>query len=239
MIHGPGGANAGAMDEHQHAGWNWCTSPNPDSCALMCGDHHGVAIHPPTGNLWMGADFAETWLDYMNSRNSGHDLWWPTVTDPGAPFSQSFRAWENRSNDGQHPEWGGRDFVTSMAFDAYGDLWIASYFNGIARARIDPRDGRALARSQADLDYFNHRSGTRPAWPADDFVWTVAGDGDGSVWAGGPHGAWRFVAATGQWVAYGPVLPGSNVAQIAFDPRPGVRAVLLATSGGLVIYRGK
>jgi hypothetical protein len=252
----------GTMEEHVHAGWNWCTTSNPDSCVLVAGDHWGVAMHPSTGNLWIGANFSAAFVGYLSNetiphrpdpapRINRHPGEWDSAValDPEAPWEMGFRTWVGRSVDNQRPEWGGRDFVQSMTFDAYGDLWIASYYNGIARARIDPRTGFAKAKKQDDLDYWNHRFGKTPMWPADavngmlgDYVWTIAGDQDGSVWAGGPHGAYRFVAATDQWVSYAGVLPagsGTNVGQISFDPRPGVRAVYMATNGGLVIYRGK
>ena len=237
----------GDMEEHQHAGYNYCPTANWWDCSLVAGDHHGVAIHPATGNVWIGADFAEELLPYMTS--SPHEWWnahsceapWSTLCD-----GRSVRTWVNRSVDPERPEWGGRDFAQGMAFDAYGDLWVASYFNGLARLRIDPATGKTTAKSQADIAYWNHRDGTAPAWPADprngklwDYVWTVAGDPDGSIWVGGPHGAWRLVAATAQWVSYGGLLPGQNVSRITIDPRPGQRAVYLATNGGLVIYRGK
>jgi hypothetical protein len=236
----------GIMEEHQHAGYNYCPTPDPASCSLVAGDHHGVAIHPPTGNVWIGADFAEEMAPYMT--NTPHELWVAhTCESPWALMcaGKSVRTWVGLSVDPTHPEYGGRDFVQAMAFDANGDLWVGSYFNGLARLRIDPATGLTRAQKQGDIDYWNHRFGNTPAWPGDarngtvwDFVWTVAGDPDGSLWVGTPHGAWRFVAATGQWVTYNGLLPGQNVAQISLDPRPGVRAVYFATNKGLTIYRG-
>jgi hypothetical protein len=252
----------GTMEEHQHAGWNYCTTPDPNSCSLLAGDHHGLAIHPTTGNVWIGADFAAIFVGYLsketipperkdvkpgtpiNRRPGEYDT--AFVLDPFAPWKMGFRTWYGRSADVDRPEWGGRDFTMGMDFDAYGDLWIAGYFNGIARARIAWDTGFTKATKLDDFDYWNHRFGKTPLWPADfdhgttrDYVWTIAGDPDGSVWAGGPHGAYRFVAATDQWVSYAGLLPGQNVSRITLDPRPGVRAVYLATNGGLVIYRGK
>jgi hypothetical protein len=233
----------GTMEEHLHAGFNYCPTPSPDSCSLVAGDHHGVAIHQPTGNFWIGADFASSFADY---RRAGNVMGRVHINDNSdTPSPTAFRTWVGKSVDDQRPEFGGRDFVQAMTFDAYGDLWIGSYYNGMAHVKIDQQTGLALVHSQSDIEYWNHRFGKTPAWQADptggtirDYVWSLAGDPDGSIWMGGPHGAWRFVAATNQWVFYGALLPGSNVAQVSLDPRPGHHVAYFATDGGLAIYRG-
>jgi ligand-binding sensor domain-containing protein len=182
----------------------------------------------------MGADFAAERLDYLKGGIDGS-----VTNNVDVPQTDGIRLWVNRSLDSQHPEWGGRDFIMAMAFDAYGDLWVGSYFNGIARVKM--KGSFSTAKSQADVDYWANRSwAKKPAWgDAGDYVWTLAGDPDGSVWIGGGQNAWRFVAATGQTVSYGSVIPGQNVNQISFDPRPGKRAVVFATDSGAFVYRGK
>ena len=41
----------GGMEEHQHAGWNYCSTPSPDSCSLLAGDHHCLALQPLADSL--------------------------------------------------------------------------------------------------------------------------------------------------------------------------------------------
>ena len=225
-----------AMDEHAHAAWNWCPAFMYPECSLMTGDHKGIAI-APDGNVWMGADFAAERLAYMDK--PGGDLYGRVDNDVDVPQSDGLRLWVNRSNDSQHPEWGGRDFITGLAFDAWGDLWVASYMNGIAR--IPMKGSFSAAKSWSDLEYWSHRRGDRvPAWTdASDNVWTIAADPDGSVWAGGPQGAFRLVGRTGQWISYRGVVPGPSVNQISLDPRPGSRGVVFATDSGAFVYTGK
>jgi ligand-binding sensor domain-containing protein len=125
-----------------------------------------------------------------------------------------------------------------LAFDVYGDLWAASYFNGIARVKMN--GSLSTAKSQQDVDYWANRSwANKPPWGSDgDYVWTIAADPDGSIWIGGAQNAWRFVAATGQFVSYASVIPGQNVNQISLDPS-GKRGVVFATDSGAFVYRGK
>jgi len=225
-----------SMDEHAHAAWNFCPASRYPECTLMTGDHKGIAI-ARDGNVWMGADFAAERLSYMDQ--PGGDLYGWVDNDVDAPKPDGLRLWVDRSNDSQHPEWGGRDFVTGMAFDAWGDLWVSSYMNGVAR--IPMKGSFSTAKSWSDLEYWSHRRGDRvPAWtdPSDN-VWTLAADPDGSAWVGGPQGAFRFVGRTGQWISYGGVVPGPSVNQISLDPRPGSRGVVFATDSGAFVYTGK
>ena len=225
-----------SMDEHAHAAWNFCPASMYPECTLMTGDHKGIAI-ARDGNVWMGADFAIERLSYMDQR--GGDLYAWVDNDVDVPKPDGLRLWVNRSNDNQHREWGGRDFVTGMAFDAWGDLWISSYMNGVAR--VPMKGSLSAAGSWSDVEYWSHRHGDRtPAWsdPSDN-VWTLAADPDGSIWVGGPQGAFRFVGRTGQWISYGGVVPGPSVNQISLDPRPGSRGVVFATDSGAFVYTGK
>jgi hypothetical protein len=185
----------------------------------------------------MGADWSTARIDYMKG---GLDAFVDDNVD--FPKPDGLRIWVNRSQDpidGQHPDWGGRDFTQALAFDAYGDLWAGSYFSGIARIHMNGTV--SAAKSQADVDYWTHAAGAKtPGWSGSDNVMTLAGDPDGSMWIGGGGiGAYRFVAATGQWVSYRSVVPGANVNRISFDPRPGRRGVVMATNAGVFIYRGK
>ena len=225
-----------SMDEHAHAAWNFCPASMYPECSLMTGDHKGIAI-APDGNVWMGADFAAERLSYMDQ--PGGDLYGRVDNDVDFPKPDGVRLWVNRSNDWQHPEWGGRDFVTAMAFDAWGDLWVSSYMNGVAR--IPMKGSFSTAKSWSDVEYWSHRRGDHlPAWTdASDNVWTLAADPDGSVWVGGPQGAFRLVGRTGQWISYGGVVPGPSVNQISLAPRPGPRSVVFATDSGAFVYTGK
>ena len=225
-----------SMDEHAHAAWNFCPASMYPECTLMTGDHKGIAI-ARDGNVWMGADFAIERLSYMDQ--PGGDLYAWVDNDVDVPKPDGLRLWVNRSNDNQHREWGGRDFVTGMAFDAWGDLWVSSYMNGVAR--VPMKGSFSAAGSWSDIEYWSHRQGDRtPAWsdPSDN-VWTLAADPDGSIWVGGPQGAFRFVGRTGQWISYGGVVPGPSVNQISLDPRPGSRGVVFATDSGAFVYTGK
>ena len=112
------------------AAWNFCPASMYPECTLMTGDHKGIAI-AADGNVWMGADFAAERLSYMDQ--SGGNLYAWVDNDVDVPKADGLRLWVNRSNDSQHREWGGRDFVTGMAFDVWGDLWVSSYMNGVAR----------------------------------------------------------------------------------------------------------
>ena len=225
-----------AMDEHAHAAWNFCPASMYPECTLMTGDHKGIAI-AADGNVWMGADFAAERLPYMDK--PGGDLYGFVDNDVDVPRPDGLRLWVNRSNDSQHHEWGGRDFVTGMAFDVWGDLWVSSYMNGVAR--IPMKGSFSAAGSWSDVEYWSHRRGDKvPAWtdPSDN-VWSLVADPDGSIWVGGPQGAFRFVGKTGQWISYGGVVPGPSVNQISLDPRPGSRGVVFATDSGAFVYTGK
>ena len=224
-----------AMDEHAHSAWNFCPASMYPLCSLMTGDHKGIAI-APDGNVWMGADFAAERLAYMDK--PGGDLYGPVDNNVDSPEPDGLRLWVNRSNDSQHPEWGGRDFVTAMAFDAWGDLWIASYMNGVAR--VPMKGSFSAASSWSELEYWSHRRGDKvPGWSGADNVWALAADPDGSIWIGGPQGAFRFVGRTGQWISYRVIVPGPSVNQISLDPRPGSRGVVFATDSGAFVYTGK
>jgi len=225
-----------AMDEHAHAAWNFCPASMYPECSLMTGDHKGIAI-AADGNVWMGADFAAERLAYMGQ--PGGDLYGRVDNDVDVPKADGLRLWVNRSNDSQHPEWGGRDFVTAMAFDVWGDLWVSSYMNGVAR--VPMKGSFSTATSWSDLEYWSHRRGDKvPGWTdRSDNVWSLAADPDGSMWVGGPQGAFRFVGRTGQWISYGGVIPGPSVNQISLDPRPGSRGVVFATDSGAFVYTGK
>lgn len=238
-----------AMQEHQHAGYNyWDASTGVTS--LLTGDHHGVAIDPATGNVWMGADYGVIRLHYMDGL-AGGDFYEQNVSKAyhdttGAisytPDPISFQTWgctdgvsgcRSLSQDGPsygssyHPSTGGRDFVQAMTFDAYGQLWAGSYLNGLARIPIAPGSdgsGQNTARAQTGFQFWNNnRGGQKPGWGSDtyDFVFALQGDPDGSLWVGTrDFGAYRFVAQTGQWVSYAGVVRGNTVTQISLDPRP-------------------
>ena len=225
-----------SMDEHAHAAWNFCPASTYPECTLMTGDHKGIAL-AADGNVWMGADFAAARLPYMDQ--PGGDLYGWVDNDVDVPKADGLRLWVNRSNDSQHPEWGGRDFVTAMAFDAWGDLWVSSYMNGVARMPM--KGSFSAAKSWNDVEYWSHRRGDKvPGWTdSSDNVWTLVADPDGSVWVGGPQGAFRFVGRTGQWISYGGVVPGPSVNQISLAPRPGPRSVVFATDSGAFVYTGK
>ncbi|MFL5310744.1 MAG: two-component regulator propeller domain-containing protein [Myxococcales bacterium] len=225
-----------AMDEHAHAAWNFCPASMYPECSLMTGDHKGIAI-AADGNVWMGADFAAERLSYMDQ--PGGDLYAWVDNDVDVPKPDGLRLWVNRSNDTQHPEWGGRDFVTAMAFDAWGDLWVSSYMNGVAR--LPMKGSFSAASSWSEVEYWSHRRGDKvPGWTdRSDNVWSLVADPDGSIWVGGPQGAFRFVGRTGQWISYGGAIPGPSVNQISLDPRPGSRGVVFATDSGAFVYTGK
>ena len=225
-----------AMDEHAHAAWNFCPASTYPECTLMTGDHKGIAIAADR-NVWMGADFAAERLSYMDQPGGNLYAW--VDNDVDVPKADGLRLWVNRSNDSQHSEWGGRDFVTAMAFDVWGDLWVSSYMNGVAR--VPMKGSFSAAASWSDVEYWSHRRGDKvPAWTdASDNVWSLVADPDGSIWVGGPQGAFRFVGRTGQWISYGGVIPGPSVNQISLDPRPGSRGVVFATDSGAFVYTGK
>lgn len=255
-----------ARQEHQHAGWNYYNpqSTNPDPNTLETGDHHGLAIDPASGNVWLGADFGAVRLHYMDGFSPAGtpmgDFYAQNLPpgegypQPDPPGPRGFRTWGctpgitgcmNLAQDANFPNnqpgFGGRDFIHSMTFDAYGYLWVASYINGLARVPMaasiaDPTTGPAAgphltctgacsaARNQGEIQFWNwNRGGQRPGWPQQtyDYVDSVAADPDGSLWVGTDRsGAYRFVAQTGQWVSYSGVVPGSGVYQITIDPRP-------------------
>ena len=271
-----------AMQEHQHAGYNYSRTGLKDT--LLTGDHHGLVIDPATGNVWTGADYGVARLHYMDGFPGG-DFWAQNIPNgaydsgfPRVPYHYTdgpgFQTWgctlgvntcQSLSQDNAaygasyHPTTGGRDFVQSMSFDAWGNLWIASYINGLARVPMTPgadKSGIVAAASQRDLLFWNNnRGGQKPGWPqqAYDFAFAVLGDPDGSIWVGTrDFGAYRFVAQTGQWVSYAGVVPGNTVSQISLDPRPTCnpdapgtpagciprRAVVFATEKGVTVYSG-
>ena len=108
-------------------------------------------------------------------------------------------------------------------------------------ARVPMNGSFSAATSWSEVEYWSNRRGDRvPGWSGSaDNVWTLAADPDGSIWVGGPQGAFRFVGRTGQWISYRGVVPGPSVNQISLDPRPGSRGVVFATDSGAFVYTGK
>jgi hypothetical protein len=273
-----------AMQEHQHAGYDYWQPNQTPQDTLLCGDHAGVVIDPASGNVWTGAAYGVARLHYMDGLPGG-DFYAQNIAKdaydylfPYVPYTYAkgvgFQTWgctagvstcQSLSQDNAaygasyHPSTGGRDFVQSMSFDAWGNLWIASYINGLARVPMMPgadKSGIVAATSQRDLLFWNHnRGGLKPGWPqqAYDFAFAVLGDPDGSIWVGTrDFGAYRFVAQTGQWISYAAVVPGKTITQIALDPRPTCnpdapgtpagciprRAVVFASEKGVTVYTG-
>jgi len=112
-----------------------------------------------------------------------------------------------------------------IAIASDGNVWMGADFAAERLAYMDQPGGDLYGRVDND--------------DASDNVWTLAADPDGSIWVGGPQGAFRFVGRTGQWISYGGVVTGPSVNQISLDPRPGSRGVVFATDSGAFVYTGK
>ena len=77
-------------------------------------------------------------------------------------------------------------------FDREGNLWIATYYDGLQRiARPDPRGAASPAEAVTRVEYFGAREGL-----SSDAMMVVLQDREGNIWVGTEKGVDRFWPAT-------------------------------------------
>ena len=194
------------FQEHQHfipPNGNQCDSTNPPA-GCWGGDVKGLAFSPQ-GDVWAGD---EHFVALLPQRSLG------AYTD----FFQSFTV-------GVDVFPGVNDEVQSLATDAAGGVWVASFGQGLAY--LHPMTLTPTYYDRARELPMNR-------------VTAVAVDTDESVWVGTFDGGIARLKS-GAWTYYTQAsgLPSDSITQIIIDRAANPRRVVIGTGGGVAVYTGK